>query len=178
VIGAVLRPGVEADGSGVSFSLSAKVVSARSASKVKEDFAKRTLQDRIYDVSGAILAGAVPTEAPAAASEDEESGESVAVSGNGGGGNGGTVTSRPRSGEGTRSGESATSGETNKASKPLEIPPPLTDEQINAMDKSTATKEWAMRRAAAQRKETSTDDRARLEAEVKKLEPKWKGGGS
>lgn len=183
VLGGVQMTSVEADGSGVSFSLSAKVVSARSASKVKDDFAKRTLQDRIYDVSGAILAGAVPTEAPAVVSEDEEDGNSVAASGNGGGGsggggNGGTVTPRPRSGEGTRSGESATSGETNKASKPLEVPPPLTDEQINAMDKSTATKEWALRRAAAQRKETSTDDRARLEAEVKKLEPKWKGGGS
>jgi hypothetical protein len=171
----------EADGSGVTFSLQAKVISPRSASRLVDDFGKKTLQDRIYDGGSTPVAGAVPADAAkpdpmAAEAEDEESARpsDTGRAGTNGGGNGGS-----RNGNGgSRAGESATAGETNKALKPLDVPPPLTDEQIAAMDKSTATKEWAARRAAFQRASTSPEDKARLEAEVKKLEPKWKGGGS
>lgn len=178
----------EADGSGVTFSLQAKVTSPRSASRLTDDFGKKTLQDRIYDGGSTPIAGAVPSEAarpdPMALEEDDEavarpSGTSTA---------GGTETESngDRTGRtsgsngngGARRGETATSGETNRASKPVEVPPPLTDAQITAMDKPTATKEWALRKAASQRATTSSDDKARLDAEVTKLEAQRKGSGT
>jgi hypothetical protein len=57
-------------------------------------------------------------------------------------------------------------------------PPPLTQAELDAMDKSAAVKAWAERRSAAQRDSTPPEDKARLEEEVKKLEAKWKGGAS
>ena len=168
---------LEADANGVSFSLQARVTSPRSASRVTDDYGKSTLQDRIYAGGSTPITGAVPAEAEKpdtmAMGEDEDPVESpaAATDGGGNGNGGGSRTSRLNS---SRRGETASSGETNKAVKPLDVPAPISDEQIAALDKSGAMKEWSTRRAAFQRATTSTDDKARLEAEVKKLEPKWK----
>jgi len=180
VVSAVQVTSVEADGNGVSFSLQARVTSPRSASRVADDFGKRTLQERIYAGGSAPIAGAVPSEAvkPETMAMDEHEDPVEKPAGASDTGQSGTGSRTTRLNGGARRGETATSGETNKATKPLDVPPPLTDEQIAAMDKGTATKEWAARRAAFQRVSTSPDDKARLEAEVKKLEPKWKGTGS
>lgn len=110
---------------------------------------------------------------------------------NGGGGNGGNNTGGPglrnsdavRPGDAPREsgtgragrGESATSGETNKAAAAYTLPPPLTDAQINAMDKSTASQEWTKRLIASQRADTLSQDKARLQAEMAKLDPIRKG---
>jgi hypothetical protein len=180
VVSAVQVTSVEADGNGVSFSLQARVTSPRSASRLTDDYGKSTLQDRIYAGGSSPIAGAVPSEAakPDAMAMDDKDDPVEKSAGADDGGGDGTGSRTVRLNSGARRGETATSGETNKATKPLEVPPPLTDEQIAAMDKGTATKEWAARRAAFQRVSTSPDDKARLEAEVKKLEPKWKGTGS
>ena len=94
--------------------------------------------------------------------------------GNGGGGRRGGGSSR------TLRGEAASSGETTKAPAPkaFEVPPPITDAAIAALDKDGAMKQWTTRRLAAQNSATPPEDKSRLEDEVKKLEAKWKGGGS
>lgn len=196
ILSSVQVSSVAADGSGVTFTLQAKVVSAKTPSKVLEDFGKKNLATRLY-VDGA----ASPSTAlahhedggdlPAGDEDmtDPPSGEreaSAPSAGDGGGrsngGNRGNNGGGSRRGGSPRTlrGESATSGETTKAPAPkaFEVPPPITDAAIAALDKDGAMKQWTTRRLAAQNSATPPEDKSRLEDEVKKLEAKWKGGGS
>lgn len=50
------------------------------------------------------------------------------------------------------------------------LPEPLTDDQINAMDLATSTREWGLRRGASLRPGVSAEDKQRLTDEAEKLQ--------
>ncbi|GIW74374.1 MAG: hypothetical protein KatS3mg103_0896 [Phycisphaerales bacterium] len=58
------------------------------------------------------------------------------------------------------------------------VPTPLTDEQIAAMDRQTAMREWSTRRSASRDASLDAETRARLAAEAEKLNAHFKALGS
>ncbi len=57
------------------------------------------------------------------------------------------------------------------------VPRPLTDAQINAMDRATVVREFGERRRASLQSSVSPEERARLENEVAKLRDRLQSGG-
>lgn len=161
----------ETTGASTSFTLQAAVIGPTVASRKIDDFAKETLQQRLYKN------GARPTTRTAAPepSDDEGMDDATPVRAEGesdrgrsvpsGGGVAGEQT-RPAETRGTRAGEA---------------PAPLTDEQIKAMDRTAATREWASRLSAS-RNAKDPADKARLTEEAAKLRARMNelnsGGGS
>jgi|GEM_PF-6953973 len=158
ILASVAVADIKNSASSVEFTIVAKVRDPLVASSVKEDFASKTLQARMYPDGGGteeIEASAppVPGDLATDTAEGENSPSNDSARGNGR----------------TLRGENARPTDSTKSAKD-EIPVPISDAEIAALDKSKATLEWAKRRAASQKSTTDPSTKARLEEEVKKLE--------
>lgn len=162
VLGSVALSDVKNTQSGVEFSVIAKVRDALVASSVKEDFVAKTLQARMYPNGGG-------TRVVEEGSEDKpEKSDDLAADTKGDSNKDDPATpTRGGNGRGFRA-ENAKPTD-SKASKD-EIPPPLSDADIAALDKSKLTLEWAKRKAASQKSGLDPSIKARLDEEVKKLD--------
>lgn len=138
--------------SGVEFDLSARVARPYAEAKGIEDFAKRTLAQRLYgDDAGArvgeVGVGDVPTTSESAAPSAPP-------------------RRRPARAE----------------SKPLDIPDPISDEEIGKLDATSAMKQWTSRQKASKQGGLDAATRDRLKAEAEKCRARMqaarKGGAS
>lgn len=148
----------ESTASGVSFDLSAEVVSPHTAVKPAQDFAAKPLAVRLYGE------GASNTTYSSSSAGGSRSGDN------------GSRADRSRDRE-RPARESAPSA---RPDRPLDIPAALTDAQIQAMDATAAMTEWAKRRAAASKAGNDQALKTRLEAEADKLKARMqaaRGGG-
>jgi len=161
----------ETTGASTSFTLQAAVIGPTVASRKIDDFAKETLQQRLYKN------GARPTTRTAAPEppDDEGMDDATPARAEGESDRGRTVPSG-----GGVAGEQTRPAETRGA-RAGEAPAPLTDEQIKAMDRTAATREWASRLSAS-RNAKDPADKARLTEEAAKLRARMNelnsGGGS
>ncbi len=152
VFGNVKIGRMESSSSGVEFDLSADVVKPHLLARPREDFAAQPLAVRLYGE------GASNTAPPAG---------SAFASSNG---SGRRTTTAPRPSESTPSSSETIRTTPRPAAAPGEPPPPLTDEQIAAMDRRTAMTEWANRRTWPQKNPgLDAATKARLEEEATKL---------
>lgn len=159
ILASVAVADIKNSASSVEFTIVAKVRDPLIASSIKEDYAAKTLQARMYpdgSPSEAVEtpASRTPDDTPSGDNLEGESSPSVEPSR----GNGRALR-----------GENAKPTDSTKAGKD-EVPAPISDAEIAALDKSKATLEWAKRRAASQKSTTDPSTKARLEEEVKKLE--------
>lgn len=136
---------VESRGEGVEFDLSADVVQPHLAFKATEDFAATPLAVRLYGEGASNTAVAAPAPRGGRATR--------------------AASSSPASGDGG----SRRPGGDEGAGQAAEPPAALTDEQINAMDRATAMREWTQRRVFSQRRGLDAATRDRLNQEVEKL---------
>lgn len=161
----------ETTGASTSFTLQAAVIGPTVASRKIDDFAKETLQQRLYKN------GARPTTRTAAPEppDDEGMDDATPARAEGESDRGRTVPSG-----GGVAGEQTRPAET-RGTRAGEAPAPLTDEQIKAMDRTAATREWASRLSAS-RNAKDPADKARLTEEAAKLRARMNelnsGGGS
>ncbi|MEK6701172.1 MAG: PilN domain-containing protein [Planctomycetota bacterium] len=169
LFGSVGTPDTKADSQGLNFSIQAKVTNARNASAPIDDFAKKTLRERLYADGG--KGPATTTHVAAADPPPDDTGEvSVETPKNpSAGGN-----NRRNNGRTVR-GETAVSVEANKA-KGTEVPDVLSDEQIGAMTSSALTIAWAKHKAALSKSDLDPTVRSRLEAQLAKIDAKRSGG--
>lgn len=128
----------------VAFAYTGRVASPFSTAKGVEDFAKESLSKRLYGVDA-------PESSGASAAADEPSSAGSRNGGTSGGGR-----------EPTRSAG-------RSAPKKVEIPAALSDDDINAMDRSAAMKAWSERKKIAAQPGVESADKDRLKAEVEKL---------
>ncbi len=145
---------VAASSSGVEFDLSAAVSNPHGAVPGAEDFAAKPLAARLYG-EGASNTSA-PTSAPIAERVPSR----------------GTPRAGPERTERERSGgDDDRESRRPSPSKPTEVPPPLTDEQIKAMDRPSAMKEMTSRRTYPQHNPTTdAATKTRLAEEVRRLQ--------
>lgn len=140
-------------GAGFEFDLSARVVRPFEEVRGAEDYAERSLAQRLYgDRAGA--SGAGDSGAARAESARTERSGRAAV-------------------RGARSGEASRERETAAA------PDPVTDADIEAMDRATAMKEWTRRQSASRDTKFDEATRERLKAEAEKAKARFtalKGG--
>lgn len=149
---------VAASSSGVEFELSAGVSGPHNKATGAEDFAARPLAVRLYGegasntaspVSGAPAPEARASRPPRRIEPESEARE------------------QPERSEGARESRRPTP----TPSQPTEPPAPLTEEQIKAMDRGTATKEMVARRTFPQRNPTTdAATRERLNDEVRRIQ--------
>ncbi len=189
LFGSVVVPDTKADSDGLNFTLRAKVSNAKSPSKPIDDFATRSLRERLYADNGK---GAAPVHIAAAdedhgdpASDDIGDGHADTPAGGATSGDKGKTpalrnNNAGRGGRGNNAkavrGETAVAGETNKASKGPDIPEVLTDEQIGAMTNSALTLAWAKHKAALSKSDLDPAVKARLDAQLAKIDAKRSGG--
>jgi Tfp pilus assembly protein PilN len=142
---------------GVDFQLSAGVASPHSKSAAGEDFATKPLAVRLYGE------GASNTTTPVSSGESHRTERAPARTTRDNGSSRTEPSERSSSsGSSTSSSPSASSGE---------LPPPLTDEQIGAMTRTSAMMEMVKRRTYPQKnKSIDAATKARLEDEVKRLQ--------
>ncbi len=156
----------ESTSSGVSFDLSADVVGPHHAvAKPADDWAAKSLAVRLYGEESS--GGGAESSAGSAAS-------------NGGRNDGGDRRGDRRGGD--RGGRGEEVAGARPAGKPLDVPGPISDEAIAALDFGKASLEWVKRKTAAT-KVTDAAVKARLEDEVKKIDErrnklKSSGGGA
>lgn len=186
LFGSVVVPDTKADSEGLNFTLQAKVINAKIASRPIDDFAAKTLRQRMYADGGK---GPATTTHVAAADVEhgdplpEEMGDGhsdtpAATSGSGrtnpprntnaGGGN------RRNNGKTSVRGETAVAADTNKA-KTTDIPEPMSDDQINSMTPQQLLVPSFARKAALMRSNLDPTVKARLEGELAKIEAKRTG---
>lgn len=129
---------------GVEFDLSARVVRPYSDAKGIEDFAKQTLSQRLYgtDAVNSEREG-VPAETTSASNRSESGSADAAP-----------AAPRPRS--------------ARPAAKPVEIPEPISDEEIAKLDASAAMKQWTSRQKASKQTGINPAMRDRLKDEAEK----------
>jgi len=154
----------EATSSGVSFDVSAEVVNPHAPVKPADDFAATPLAVRLYGESARGHSGTSATdgESGPASRREERSGRSG------------------RDERSDRRGRSADAPSSRPTSSKLDIPPPITDAQIGALDRAAAMKEWAYRKKVAGSGQSDAATKERLEQEIPKLAERMKsaGGGS
>ncbi len=157
---------VATSSSGVEFDLSAAVSNPHAKAAGAEDFAAKPLAARLYGE------GASNTASPASHGASTDRPPSRA-----------SRRAEPERSEATREERSEGERESRRpsASASTEPPPPLTDEQINAMDNKAAMSEWAKRKTYPQRNPAiDAALKSRLADEVVKLHERMnatKGGG-
>ena len=153
----IATPSIAAEGLGVLFQLQARVVAPLFRAPPAADFAEQTLAQRLYGEAASRIRLVDSGDAPA-----------------------------PRPAEPSRAArrEPSASRETRQPDAPspraAEVPPPLTDEAIAAMDRPTVIREFAARRLAATRAAPGSADRQRLDDEVAKLKQRldaFRSGG-
>lgn len=156
----------ESTSSGVSFDLSADVVGPHTAvAKPADDWAAKSLAVRLYG-----------EESSGAGAESAAS----STASNGGRNDGGDRRGDRRGGD--RGGRAEETTGARPAGKPLDVPGPISDDAIAALDFGKASLEWVKRKTAAA-KVTDAAVKARLEDEVKKIDErrnklKASGGGA
>lgn len=168
-LGAVTVVRREVVGDSVEFQISAQVRNPTARASLPMDYSEMTLAEVLYGE------GASNTATPILAAAGGSSGRTRP-----------TASSSPRD-SGARdaaveSGRSASSdrrpsGEAGPASIDG-VPAPLTDEQIAAMDRATAMREWSTRRSASRDEKNDAETRARLAAEAEKLNEHFRSMGS
>lgn len=151
VFGGLATPTIESESAGVVFQLEAQVASAQFPGRRAADYIKEPLAVKLYGER------ARDPSAPAGAPSDSTTGTSAPTPA------GSTDTARPatasRSPRGTVRPETtvredASSESRRAAASGSSIPEPLTDADIQAMDKNTAMGEWSKRKLMS----TKTDD--------------------
>lgn len=148
-------------GGSLEYRIEAEVVSPFATARGVEDFSDDTLAVRLY---GERARGYTRPAGTVAAGDDDEPAT--------GSGEGSTRSrSRDRSSGPTFTGESPNRTET------VEVPPPLTEDEIEAMTNLEAMREVANRIRAASAA-TSEEDRARLRDEVTRLREHARNAGS
>ncbi len=162
IFGEVKVNRVEASGAGVSFDVAAKVQSPYIQAAGAEDFRTQTLAVRLYGENASNTTP--PVRSASAGSGPREPGRSARSSED----SGPRPSGRPSAESPGRPSPSASG----------QLPPPLTDEQIKAMDRATATREWVGRRSYAQQHpELDPGEKARLEDEVRRLQEHTRSAG-
>jgi len=150
------------------FDVTADVTQPHAPSKPVEDFAARTLAQRMYGE------GASNTSMPVART-DEGSGSRRRVERGG--------SERPTA-ERANGGEQADSrpseaGSRRPSSMPEAVPPPVSDEDIAKMDRSAAMKGWTNRKSYIQKNPgLDAATKQRLEDEVTKMRARQQAAGS
>ncbi len=129
----------------VAFAYTGRVASPFSTAKGVEDFSKESLSKRLYGVDA--------PESNGASSGAEEPSSSGSRGERGGG----------------ASGREPTRSAGRAAPKKVEIPAAISDDEINAMDRSAAMKAWSERKKIAAQPGVESADKDRLKAEVEKL---------
>lgn len=165
----VATPTIETTADGVTFQLQAKVVQnfALQASKPLDDFAAKTLAQRLYGESASNDArydrdderDAHPNDRRTTGRDsrrDEPARPST------------TGSTPPRSGNDRAAAP---------APQPASIPPPLSDEDIAKMDRVTAMREWGVRRRASTQPGIDAETKARLTAEAEKARARMQEAG-
>ena len=168
-LGAVTVVRREVVGDSVEFQISAQVRNATARASLPMDYAEMSLAEVLYGE------GASNTAAPILASAGSSSSRTRPAA---------STTSRDSGARdaAVESGRSSTSdrrpsGESGPASIDG-VPAPLTDEQIAAMDRATAMREWSTRRSASRDEKNNAETRARLTAEAEKLNEHFRSMGS
>lgn len=141
----------ESTSSGVSFDLSADITGPHNAvAKPADDWAVKSLSMRLHG---------------------EESTGGAASGAESSGGSGADDRRVDRGGDrgGERGGRGPEATGARPAAKALDVPGPISDEAIAALDFSKASLEWVKRKSAAA-KVTDTTVKARLEEEMKKID--------
>lgn len=136
---------------GVRFDVSARVVRPAAQPKGLEDFATQTLAQRLYG-----------DRASAVASSSEASSDGAPVP---------RASRRARTSESGDAGSSRTAERTRSTEAParkVEVPEPISDEQIAALDASAAMREWTTRQRASKQSGVDQPTRDRLKAEADK----------
>lgn len=169
VFTSVATPNIETTSEGVTFQLQARVAQhfALQASKPLDDFAAKTLAQRLYGEGASNTARDDREEDPSDRGSDRR-----------------TETRDSRRDESTRSGERA-SGPAPSPPAASEIPPPISDEEIAKLDWGAAMREFGRRRRASTLPGIDAETKARLAAESEKARarmqeaaPASSGGGS
>lgn len=175
---------VDSGGSSVQFDLTADVVNPHAKAAGLEDYAAKPLAVRLYGEGASNTAlpkntggtrDASPARDTRTATRPTERAERAERAERGGGGNGG---SGERSGD---RGSSRTSEAPTRpaAATPGEAPPPLTDAEIEKMDRAAAMKEWASRRTYPQKNPTiDATTKSRLAEEARKLQEQMSKAGA
>lgn len=147
-------------GGTLEYRVEVEVVNPFATAKGIEDFSDDTLAVRLY---GERARGYKPTAESVASGDDDNTGSTA--------GNGSSRSrSRERSSGPTFTGESTTRTET------VAVPPPLTDQEIQAMTNLEAMREVANRNRAVSAAATE-EDRARLRDEVTRLREHARNAG-
>jgi hypothetical protein len=144
-------------GGGFDFDISARVVRPFADVQGAQDFAKQTLSERLYGARASADANG-----EASGGSDAEGASSTRTRGDGAGTR--------------RSGDSRSS---SRDREPAAAPEAVTDEQIQAMDRATAMKEWTRRQSASRDTRFDEATRERLKAEAEKAKARFtalKGG--
>lgn len=149
VFGAIEVPTRAESAANVEFQLNARVDNPLASQVVVDDFGKRTLFQRIYGDD------AVPSDAPPVAAAGDDDSPRSARSGS-------RSTRRAEQGDG---GEPSRGASRRDAVAPVQIPPPLTDEQLAAMDSSAATAAMNQRSEALKSPDLDEATRQRLRDE-------------
>ena len=89
----------------------------------------------------------------------------------------GAASNRVREGTGTST-TPATTPAAPTVARPVEVPGPIGDTEIAALDKNSAMKEWSARKAASQKPDLDQTTRDRLTAEAQKCFDRMKAAGS
>lgn len=149
-------PDVRRSGEGIDFDLKVRVVNASAKAHGLDDFAAKSLGVRLY--------GDAYSEVEAAAAAETQAREAE----------------RQRRAASRRGGDVVFNGADSRQAAPEPVPDPLTDAQIEKMDRTAVMKEFASRTKAASRRDIEDDVRQRLKDEVEKLKGRlraMKGGG-
>jgi hypothetical protein len=177
---------VDSGGSGVQFDLTADVVNPHVKAAGLEDYAAKPLAVRLYGEGASNTALPRNTGSSSAGGggsrESSASRDTRSASrpperterGGGGGGNGG----------GDRGSDRGASRPSEAPSRPAaaapgEAPPPLTDAEIEKMDRTTAMREWANRRTYPQKNPAiDATTKSRLAEEARKLQEQMNKAGA
>ncbi len=164
VFTAVATPTIDASSDGVTFQLQARLApsGAITISAPIEDFAAKSLAQRLY--------GDAAATSPGWSTDDSD------------------VDHRDRRSDDRRSappsrgrdepGRAATRTERAPAAAPAAvIPPPLSDADIAAMDRTTAMKEWGVRKKASTQPGIDAATKERLAAEAEKCRARMQSAG-
>jgi len=166
----VATPSTSPVDEGVQFQLVAKVMPGRAAAETTpiDDFAAKTLSERLYGQAAKRPTGRSTASAPARERPSRSSSSGSSRSGD-------SSRSSANSGGSTAASRSGNSGNSTPASRDaVPPPPPLTDAQIAKLTGTQAMLEWAKRRRAAAQPGLDEATKTRLTDEAEKSQRRMK----
>lgn len=160
----VATPSIDATSEGVTFQLQARLSpsGAITASRPIVDFASKTLAQHLY--------GDDATMSPGWRTDDAEEDDGDRASDDRGSRTSGRGRDEPS--------RTASRADRPTAIAPVMIPPPLSDADIAAMNKTAAMKEWGVRKKASTQPGIDPADKERLAAEAEKCRERMVAAGS